>query len=72
MFDWLFFLFMLHWSVPVGVGLAIVVIFVICWREAGENTRRRDHGQCPKCGYDLLGKYADGCTECGWLREEQR
>jgi len=31
---------------------------------------RRKRGRCPRCGYDLRGDLAAGCSECGWNREE--
>lgn len=30
---------------------------------------RRRRGRCPRCAYDLLGNFAQGCPECGWGRE---
>jgi hypothetical protein len=29
---------------------------------------RRKRGRCPRCGYDLRGDLATGCSECGWGR----
>jgi len=29
---------------------------------------RRKRGRCPRCGYDLRGDLAAGCSECGWGR----
>jgi hypothetical protein len=29
---------------------------------------RRVRGRCPKCAYDLRGRLAEGCPECGWRR----
>lgn len=29
---------------------------------------RMRKGRCPRCGYDLLGDLAGGCSECGWRR----
>lgn len=31
--------------------------------------RRRRRGQCVRCGYDLVYRFADGCPECGWNRD---
>lgn len=48
------------------------------WRQR-PSVRRRRRGWCVRCGYDLLGDFANGCPECGWNRtnvsrpqEEQR
>jgi hypothetical protein len=32
---------------------------------------RRRRGRCPRCGYDLQGKFNAGCSECGWGREQE-
>jgi len=32
---------------------------------------RRKRGRCPRCGYDLRGALENGCSECGWRREEK-
>ncbi len=29
---------------------------------------RLRRGRCPQCGYDMRGKMAAGCPECGWGR----
>jgi hypothetical protein len=29
---------------------------------------RRRRGRCPRCGYDLRGRFDEGCSECGWRR----
>ncbi len=33
---------------------------------ARRHSRNRNRGRCPKCGYDLLGNFADGCPASGW------
>jgi len=30
--------------------------------------RRRRHGRCPRCAYDLKHEFTRGCPECGWGR----
>ncbi|MDY7108593.1 MAG: hypothetical protein SYC29_08140 [Planctomycetota bacterium] len=32
---------------------------------------RLKRGRCPKCGYDLRGDLAWGCSECGWNRQPE-
>ena len=71
MLDWLIFFFMFHWSIPVLFAAGLVLIFLLVWREVREDTDRTERGACPKCGYDLLGDYKKGCTECGWARERR-
>lgn len=31
--------------------------------------RRIRRGHCPRCSYELLAQFSDGCPECGWGRE---
>jgi hypothetical protein len=35
------------------------------WGRRMRANRRRSHGLCPSCGYDLRGNSGDRCSECG-------
>ena len=52
------------WSLAALTSAPTVLMF---WRDL--RNRRRAH-TCIKCGYDLRGKLAAGCPECGFNREE--
>ena len=45
---------------------ALPVFGSSCWRRR----RRRRHGRCMDCGYDLCGSIDGGCPECGWGRSD--
>jgi len=49
-------------------GIALPALLLTCaaylamgWRRA----RRREHGQCVRCGYELNFDYTKRCSECG-------
>ncbi len=47
----------------------LIVSTFFSWRY-GRRWIRRRRGRCPRCAYDLRGKFSSGCPECGWKREE--
>ena len=53
---------------------ALLCYFVIGviggWMRSNVKKARRYIGKCPTCGYNLLGKFEQGCSECGWGRGE--
>lgn len=49
--------------------LCYLVIGVVGgWMRSNVKKARRYIGKCPTCGYNLLGKFEQGCPECGWRR----
>lgn len=63
--------------VPIFPGFYLdTLIFAVPWfvilfaPGATRRAIRRQRGRCPRCGYNLRGKFDDGCSECGWNRAE--
>jgi hypothetical protein len=59
---------------PIGFGMNTLfyaaIWFGVFFGFAGaKRAIRRRRGRCPRCGYDLRGSLAAGCSECGWGRE---
>ncbi|HEY3243575.1 MAG TPA: hypothetical protein VGM03_09510 [Phycisphaerae bacterium] len=50
------------WLLPAVLG---VLCALNCARRPLRRYRRRVHGQCPSCGYDLTGNVSGVCPECG-------
>jgi hypothetical protein len=48
------------WKAPIDWILAILY-----YRRPDPAIQRREKGQCPKCGYDLIGNLSGTCPECG-------
>ena len=47
----------------------LVIGLIGSWLRAYKREARRYIGNCPSCGYNLLGKFEQGCPECGWRRD---
>ncbi len=61
---------------PIWPGFVIDTLFyaaiwcgVIFGFTSAKRLIRAKRGRCPRCGYDLRGALATGCSECGWNRE---
>lgn len=63
---------------PLGFVVNTLVYALLCylvigviggWMRANVIRARRYIGKCPTCGYNLLGKFEQGCPECGWGRK---
>ena len=63
--------FLLNMVVFLGLPLLAVQGFhwINDWERVARARREERRGCCPYCGYNLLGKFWEGCPECGWLRE---
>jgi len=62
---------------PVWPGFAIDALFygslwfaLACAFVSAKRRLRTFRGRCPRCAYDLRGRLAAGCPECGWNRAE--
>lgn len=55
-----------------GVPIALGAVLFAAARGPLRRRSRRRAGRCEACGYDLAGRVAEGCPECGWGREQVR
>ena len=53
------------WAGFVTVGLVVFAFWYFGDRPGLIRQRRRAHGQCEHCGYDLRGNVTAVCPECG-------
>jgi hypothetical protein len=56
------------WLLLCAAALLGFVFIVVGWLRQAPG-RRAERGLCPRCRYDIAGKLASGCPECGWNRE---
>lgn len=53
-----------------GMVLPLALLCIAVFLAVGmRHARRREHGMCLRCGFDLKYNYDNGCPECGWRRQ---
>jgi hypothetical protein len=59
------------WPIPIPLALnsgiyAIASLGLFWALRAVRGRFRMRNGSCPECGYELLYRFGEGCSECGW------